>query len=184
MKHLIFMSCFLICSCALDLCNDRTVEVNLPSSADGEWRKWQVVWNEGSEIKSRFLHSGKHEITVQQDGITAVLARPEGGLLFKKVNVPMQPVPACSESLGMLYPFDESLNKDSAFACDVFITLMKESSSPGKEVYTFLEHFNWRQFIDECRKTENVWNLDRQKILKAIASGSFSRRLFTVQAQP
>ena len=40
----------------------------------------------------------------------------------------------------------------------------------------YLSKFNWQKFMEECRIfEENVWKLDKERIMKKISSGNFKK---------
>lgn len=93
----------------------------------------------------------------------------EENAVFYKTRIP------CENLYGTIYPFSNRLTKQDAFASDILQTLYfcsKESGS-SSQLDNYLARFNWERFLEKIREKENPWNLDRQKILSSIASGTF-----------
>lgn len=76
---------------------------------------------------------------------------------------------------GTIYPYSTALTQKDSFAADVLQTLYcgADDSISESQKDNFLMRFNWQRFMEECRSYEEPWLLDKEKIMKAIASGSF-----------
>ena len=77
---------------------------------------------------------------------------------------------------GMIYPYTVGVSEKDAFASSVLFTMYAASSSGLKETEEYLSSFNWGKFIELCDEYENPWKLNKQKIMEAIADGSFSKK--------
>lgn len=99
---------------------------------------------------------------------TAILITEENAV-FYKTRIP------CENLYGTIYPFSKKLTKQDAFASDILQTLYASSKKSGSsmQIENYLARFNWERFLEKSRQIENPWNLDRQKILNDIASGTF-----------
>lgn len=76
---------------------------------------------------------------------------------------------------GTIYPYGTILTQKDSFAADVLRTMYAatDDSASDSQIQNFFMRFNWQRFMEECRNYENPWLLDKEKIMKAIASGSF-----------
>lgn len=76
---------------------------------------------------------------------------------------------------GTIYPYSRTLTRKDSFAADVLQTMYcaadEDVTSSQKD--NFFMRFNWQRFMEECRMYDDPWLLDKEKIMKAIASGSF-----------
>lgn len=77
---------------------------------------------------------------------------------------------------GAIYPFEETLSKESAFAAEILHTLTVNSSASNQQTKLHLSRFNWKRFLEETRALdENVWRLNKKVIMQKIACGTFKK---------
>ncbi len=77
---------------------------------------------------------------------------------------------------GAIYPYSMELKKEDGFSASVLYSLYAGTENGNSlQVGKYLANFNWQRFIEECRKIENPWMLDKSRIMKKIAAGTFSK---------
>jgi len=84
------------------------------------------------------------------------------------------------ELYGAIYPYSCEIKKDDAFAASILMGLYSgayyRKEQNFSQVQDYLSYFNWQLFMKDCREVENVWALNRQKIMEDIAAGTFSKK--------
>lgn len=141
----------------------------LPSNARNsenqnvEVEYWDVFYTDGiNEGKAEKVPSQKSvSVYLGKNCAAAVLAYPvlqEGNFAY----------PA-----GAVLPENRSLAAQNGFAASLLYSMYKES--PGAESRDFLSRFNWPKLELLVQEFENEWLLDKERIMKAIASGKFRK---------
>lgn len=93
-------------------------------------------------------------------------------------NIPFPCLYTDSEGIvyGAIYPYTLELTKEDGFAASVLYSLYAGTKNGSREqAGKYLATFNWSRFMEECRKLEDPWKLNKSRIMKDIASGSFSK---------
>ena len=90
------------------------------------------------------------------------------------------PVLFRDEKYGIIYPYTLELDKASAFCADVFLTMYKASNSQKESSLLYLQQFNWAKLIECVSEYDDPWLLNKQKIMEAIADGTFTKRSITL----
>lgn len=81
------------------------------------------------------------------------------------------------KAVGAVYPFFTGFNFSAAFPAEVMISLLLTSCESPEATRYFLSTFNWVRFCEECAALgDDVALLDKDYIVKKIASGKFSKR--------
>lgn len=77
---------------------------------------------------------------------------------------------------GAIYPYEENLSKESAFAAEILHTLTVNSTASDKKTKDYLSKFNWKRFLKETKAFgDDVWKLNKELIMQKIASGTFKK---------
>ena len=166
-----------ISACSAVSLDEETVTFHLPPSHDFCSDEWNIRWvtSEG-EVKERSLkNTVAAKITLPKNSVAAVIARPECKQTLKKVNVPLKDFLADKNCFAAIYPFSSTLDKSNSFAAAVFMQVALCAADEKRQVQKFMNSFNWRRFCLECAAFENPWLLDKERIVKAIASGNFKK---------
>lgn len=80
------------------------------------------------------------------------------------------------EIYGAISPFATVLDQETAWAAEVFYSLTAGSTDSSERTARQIQFFNWGRLIEECRDYEgNLWALDKEHAMKAIASGKFKK---------
>ncbi|MBP5752363.1 MAG: hypothetical protein J6W60_05840 [Treponema sp.] len=75
--------------------------------------------------------------------------------------------------LGAVYPYSCKLDVTGGFVAEVLARVYRLAEGSG--VQDYLSRFNWQRLYDECAVYEDPWVLDMDRIVKAIAKGSFRK---------
>ncbi len=159
-KHLFILNLiftFIFFSCSF-YSEKETLVISFPDSQ----KEWHLVKRVGEAEENFFLEAGqKVECEFDRNKPTSLLAYLDGE----------------ERPLGAIYPYSIRLQEKDGFAASVLYSLYCQSKQGGEETAYFLCRFNWQKFMESCRqKAEDPWSLDKERIMKAIASGHFSLR--------
>lgn len=127
-----------------------------------------VWWSKDNTPQQRELTAGEAAagsvtLTVQKEGVTPVM-------LYQKDVV---------EPAGCIWPVSTSITEKGGFCSRILWRLLTEtdnSSGPPEAIKAYCGRFNWKRFCDEVETIENPWELNQQKILKAVADGTFTMK--------
>ena len=80
------------------------------------------------------------------------------------------------KNYGALYPFQTEISLKNGFASSILRTLYNGSQDyqDFSLIQEYIVRFNWKRFLEELDKVENVWLLDSNLIINSIASDTFS----------
>lgn len=84
--------------------------------------------------------------------------------------------PDAVEPEGAIWPVTTSLDRTGGFSSRMLWRLLTETDEncgPPEAVREWCCHFNWKRFTESVAAIEDPWSLDQQKILLAIAAGTF-----------
>ena len=77
---------------------------------------------------------------------------------------------------GAIYPYGNDLTYSDGFAAEVLFSISAAAVESDSCKNEYLSKFNWQKFMEECRAfEENVWKLDKERIMKKISSGNFKK---------
>ena len=77
---------------------------------------------------------------------------------------------------GAIYPYKNDLTYLDGFAAEVLFSISASTLNSDSQKNEYLSKFNWEKFMEECRKfEEDVWKLDKERIMKKISSGNFKK---------
>ncbi|MBO5607005.1 MAG: hypothetical protein J5930_03845 [Treponema sp.] len=118
-------------------------------------------------------YDGNREISFCSDGTAFSLELPKN----TSVGVLAYPVVNGNKMLpyGTIYPHGSILTKRRGFSALTIDRLYRLSESGAQISQDYISRFNWQQFMDECEKCGDPWQIDGERILKAIAAGSFKK---------
>ena len=75
-----------------------------------------------------------------------------------------------------IYPYGNDLTYSDGFAAEVLFSISAAAVESDSCKNEYLSKFNWQKFMEECRAfEENVWKLDKERIMKKISSGNFKK---------
>lgn len=83
------------------------------------------------------------------------------------------------EPSGCIWPVTGTMSTSGGFSSRMLWRLLAETdpaTGPPEAIRAYLERFNWKRFCEEAAKLDDPWELDQQRILKAIAGGTFTLR--------
>lgn len=126
------------------------------------WWSTDNVPNQRSLTASE-ADSGSVTLSVRKDNMTPVMLYRENVL----------------EPAGCIWPVSSIMDAAGGFSARMLWRLLTESDSasgPQEAVCAYCERFNWKRFCDVVATIENPWELNQQKILKAIADGTFTMK--------
>lgn len=176
MKNIIKIAAFLFSFLLFNLswfsaCNIISAEEELTFVLPGDFNgtavdSWKIRWiDSDGNPQSRVYMPGKSvSITAAKNSVTPVLASP----VYRNKGT-------AAECYGLLYPFTDWLSYKTGFVAGIFYSLWIQSTDGMQQKQRWINFFNWRRFLEECSRFENPWLLDRERILKAIAAGSFKK---------
>lgn len=75
--------------------------------------------------------------------------------------------------VGALYPYSCRMDVTGGFVAEVLARVYRMAE--GESVQDYVARFNWQRLYDECSLYEDPWILDMDRIVKAIAKGSFRK---------
>ena len=128
---------------------------NLPYSGE-----WSVKTSRQPESEEIFVLGKSFYSEVNKNEATALLAYSHSD---KKIY-------------GAIYPYGSSLNYLDGFAAEVLFSISASALDFDSCKNEYLSKFNWQKFMEECRAfEENVWKLDKERIMKKISSGNFKK---------
>lgn len=132
-------------------------------NAGGDFQGIEVFCLSSPEIESHIrVDSNCREFSFSppKNYVSAVLAYPlvDG---FRK------------RPLGAVYPYSCRLDVTGGFVAEVLARVYRLSEGSG--VQDYLTRFNWQRLYDECAVYEDPWVLDMDRIVRAIAKGSFRK---------
>ncbi|MBR6295982.1 MAG: hypothetical protein IKR40_05855 [Treponema sp.] len=77
--------------------------------------------------------------------------------------------------LGALYPFQDEISVAGGFVAYIADRLYRGAENDAESSRDYIARFNWPRFIEVCSEAEDPWRLDCERIVSAIASGSFKK---------
>lgn len=78
--------------------------------------------------------------------------------------------------LGAIYPYEETMSRESAFAAEILLTLTVNSAASSQQTQHYLSRFNWKRFLEETKVFgDDVWLLNKEHIMQKIACGTFKK---------
>lgn len=83
------------------------------------------------------------------------------------------------EPEGAIWPVSAEISRTGGFASRMLWRLLTETEErygSKENVREWCCHFNWKRFSEKTAALENPWQLDQQKILRAIAAGTFKMK--------
>lgn len=138
-----------------------------------------VWWTPDNEPEIRELTEAEiagHSVTLEmpKNSMTPVLIYPS--ILCRDENAPEARLPV-PRPIGCIWPVRSDLTASGGFSSRMLWRLLTEtdsSSGTPEEIRNYCAHFNWKRFCEQIDGIENPWDLDQQKILLAIAEGTFT----------
>ena len=128
---------------------------NLPYSGE-----WSVKTSRQPESEEIFVLGKSFYSEVTKNEATALLAYSHSD---KKIY-------------GTIYPYGNDLTYLVGFAAEVLFSISASTLDSDSCKNEYLSKFNWQKFMEECRIfEENVWKLDKERIMKKISSGNFKK---------
>ncbi|MBQ5492119.1 MAG: hypothetical protein IIT68_08735 [Treponema sp.] len=90
----------------------------------------------------------------------------------------------CGKPYGMIIPYTNSLNQKDGFSAELLRALyVSAQNGTPAQVQNYLSRFDWVRFMQTCRTYEDPWLLDKERLMKAIAGGSFKKSDFHLTAE-
>ena len=174
-----FVTSFVFISCSDNpFCDEREVTLSLevPDSYNAV-TSWSIVYTD----KDNVLCKKKYSSQQLHSSSTITL------VLHKSCPIPVLAYPTSfsephddtllTKPLGAIVPYSTSLVFADGFAADILRTLYVASlqSRTVSQVQEYLSRFNWARLLKRCASYPDPWLLDKERILRAIANGSFKQ---------
>ena len=125
---------------------------------------WQIIVHDGGSEKAFTLEKTAETFSMElpKNVVLGILAYP---VKDGKMHDPC----------GAVYPYSSALDEKGGF-CAYIADRLYRGSSESKEIsQDYISRFNWQKFINACNDFENPWNLDADRIVEKIASGTFKK---------
>ena len=106
---------------------------------------------------------GEAQVTVSKNATCVILAYPVYGGA------------RAAHPLGQLYPMDTALSAEHGFAASIACTLYLSATDEPAALQDYVARFNWPRFIECAATFDDPWQLDTERILQKIASGTFKK---------
>ena len=85
----------------------------------------------------------------------------------------------CTYPYGLIFPHTKTLSQKDSFAAELLRALYVSAQNDSPvQVQNYLARFDWIRFMQTCRTYEDPWLLNKERLMKAIASGSFKKSDF------
>ena len=125
---------------------------------------WYISCFDG-EIEQRIVQDGREK------SLSVIVEKntPIGILVYPVVSS------VKGRPLGALYPFQSEISETGGFVAYIAERLYRGSENDGACSRDYLARFNWPKFIEICNEVDDPWKLDSERIISAIASGTFKK---------
>jgi len=77
--------------------------------------------------------------------------------------------------LGALYPFQDEISVAGGFVAYIADRLYRGSENDAECSRDYIARFNWPKLIEICSAVDDPWLIDGERIVSAIASGTFKK---------